>query len=109
MNTIDVDCNRCKLAGQCPKRGSSPVVFKNRKVFCKILGGYGRSPIDEEVLSDSSKEVSLTSGRCLTLVSIPFLDKASGTVCTELIKVFHQPILHAREKTTTIADSSKYR
>lgn len=108
MNTVDVECSKCKLANQCPKRGASPVVYKNKKIYCKILGGYGRLPLDEEVMSEASKEISRNNGRCLTLVIVPILDENSSTVGTELVKIFHQPVLHPREKTITIADSSKY-
>lgn len=92
-----MDCNRCKIASSCPKNGTSPTIFNNKKLFCNLVGGYGRIPIEESKLSEQSKELVKIYGPCLTIAEIPIMDQELGIIRTEIIKIFHQAVKHERE------------
>lgn len=99
-NVLQMQCSRCQVAQTCPRRGSSPLHLGGRTpVFCRIVGGYGRTPLDDGAMSPETKERSLRDGPCLTIAEVPTKDEHSGHVYFEVTKVFHHPVLHPREKT----------
>jgi hypothetical protein len=65
--------------------------------YCKIIGGYGRKPVDPAILSPESLSIS-TPGSCLTIAYIPVVDKETGQIIMKLTKIFAPPVLHEREK-----------
>lgn len=100
MNNLDMVCSKCKIAECCPKKGSSPLVIPGKKPeMCQLVNGYGRDPISDDKLSEESKQLVDKQGRCLSIAEIPVLDEHTGKIYREIVKIFHQPILHPREKT----------
>jgi|HubBroStandDraft_6_1064221.scaffolds.fasta_scaffold574155_2 hypothetical protein len=100
QNTLQVTCDKCKVAETCPKKGSSPAIFPHlnkRKLFCHIIGGYGRVPVRESLLSEESKEKSKVNGPCLTIAHVPTYDESTGMLTDEVVKIFSKPIKHPRE------------
>jgi hypothetical protein len=96
---LTVICTTCKVASTCPKKGSSPLKLPNGKqLMCKILGGYGRKPLEPKVMSKETRELAEKDGPCLTIAEVPALDPASGLVYYDTVKIMSQPILHPREK-----------
>lgn len=92
-------CKTCKLAETCPDKGSSPLITKgNKQVYCELLGNYGIDPVEESILSPDSLVRMKKDGPCTSYVQIPKFDKDSGTVYTEPKVIFHQPILHERQR-----------
>ncbi len=61
------------------------------------MGGYGRTPVDPRILGDESREAAAKSGPCLTLAEVPRLDKESGNIIFDVVKIFSPPVLHERE------------
>lgn len=101
MNSLPVKCDVCKVAQTCPKKGSSPLVLRSKKqIFCQLVGGYGRVPVDQSILSEESRARSVSDGPCVTIAEVPQFDEGSGTVHIEVVKVFHAAVLHEREKTS---------
>lgn len=99
-------CDRCPISNFCPKNGQSPSFLKNgARVYCKIVGGFGRKSVDEQILSEDSKEKIKLSGSSLTIAYIPVLKTEDGmNFETELFKIFHPPVLSPREKIPNIID-----
>lgn len=98
---LDMTCERCAVATKCPKNGSSPTLTQGgKRSLCRILGGYGRVPVDPAVLSADSLVRSKKDGPCLTLAEVPKVE--DGQVIWELTKVFHHPVIGAREKPDAI-------
>jgi hypothetical protein len=101
MTALEMTCDRCAVATTCPKRGASPLFYGGgKRVHCRILGGYGRQPVDKEILSSESLERYGKDGPCLTLADIPVLE--DGQVSWETVKIFHQAVLGDRERPTAI-------
>lgn len=100
-NALQLHCKQCKIAEHCPANGASPLYLSGgrRMVVCQIPGGYGRKPPRSEAVSAESKELQKKHGECLTMAQVPRLDVDSGHVYTEVVKVWHPPVLHPREKT----------
>lgn len=101
MNSLSMDCTQCRVASTCPKRGSSPLALKQKidgktQYKCEIIGGYGRTPINPDILSKKSKKLAAKNGPCLTLAHVPYVDEG-GNVSYEVVKIFSLPVLHARE------------
>jgi hypothetical protein len=94
-----MQCDKCRVAQHCQKQGSSPLYNNTTMLLCRIVGGYGKEPVPLAILSESSKKLVEEHGPCLTIAEIPIRDEASGDVYFETIKIFHEPILHEREKT----------
>jgi len=116
-----MECSRCPVINSCPKKGSSPLVMGSKKVYCEVIGGFNRKPIDEGSLSPSSLELARKNGFCVSFVSIPekvvirsnhsksiYVDDHNGhiDVVLKIEKIFHEPILSDREKNviTTMSD-----
>lgn len=101
MNSLQMTCDKCRVASTCPARGSSPVVGANGrpKAFCRILGGYGRDPVDPAILSEDSRRRSEADGPCLTLAEVP-----DQTGNYSIVKVFSPPVRHDRESTSELLD-----
>ena len=100
VNDLQITCVKCKVASTCPRRGSSPMLVSQsskKYVFCKIVGGYGRDPVDKSLLSQESIECYEKNGPCLTIAYIPTYDKENDMVVPELTKIFSQPVKHPRE------------
>src|SRR5271157_1926047 len=99
-NPLMMQCSKCRVAETCPRRGSSPLPLPKsgtRKVFCYIIGGYGREPVEKRKLSAESLARSEKDGPCMTLARVPYIDEETGTLQYEMVKVFSQPMLHPRE------------
>lgn len=102
VNYLPMECSKCRVAHSCPKKGSSPLTLPgNKKALCSLVGGYGRTPVRQEILGEESREASAKNGPCLTIAEVPRLDEDSGLLIYELEKIFSQPVLHERE---TVSD-----
>lgn len=93
---IEMECNRCSVANTCPRRGASPLNLDGKMLKCRIVGGFGRNPVDRTVLSDASKAASDKDGPCLTIAEVPTLDDQKF-LTMEVVKIFSPPNLAARE------------
>lgn len=101
-NNLEMECVKCKVANTCPSFGSSPMKVPGGYIVkCVIVGGFGRTPIDQTILSDESKEKSMRDGPCLTIAEIPSMDD-DGRVSLNVTKIFSEPVLHDREKVPDI-------
>ena len=100
---LRVVCESCKVSNECSKKNSSPLKVNNRVYYCYLLNGYGRVPLDESKLSEESKEKVRKFGPCLTIAQVPTVDE-SGRAEWVVEKVFSQPVLHGREKTSVILE-----
>jgi hypothetical protein len=99
VNSLPMECSKCRVAGTCPRKGSSPLTLPgNKRALCSILGGYGRTPVDKSILGPESLAESERSGPCLTLAQVPRLDPSSGKLIQDLVKIFSPPVLHPRER-----------
>jgi hypothetical protein len=107
-NVLMLHCLKCKVSGSCPRSGSSPLKpaagTREKPLFCRVVGGYGQSPVDRSILSEELAARSDKDGPCLTLAEVPTREP-SGHVHFELVKVFHHPIVHPRSTTTERMDS----
>ena len=98
-------CSKCKVASTCPRNGSSPLYLGSGKpVLCRIVGGYGRTEIPEEKMSDESRATARENGPCLTIAEVPTIDDPSGKMYFEVVKIWGHPIRHARESTTALTE-----
>lgn len=99
VNTLEMTCQKCKVASTCPKYGASPLKTpKMRKpLFCHIQGVFGRVPIDPARLSEESKVRSAKDGPCATFAVVPVIDEASQMLVHENVVIFSPPNLHPRE------------
>ena len=98
-NILNMTCDKCRVADTCPKKGTSPLILPNKKQLqCRILGGYGRTPIDPSKISEESRRIAAQDGPCLTIAEIPAIDPASGKIYYGVTKIFSPPVLHPREK-----------
>lgn len=104
---LERECAKCAVSATCPSRGSSPLIFNNHRIACRIVGGFGRVPVDRSVLSEESKAVSDKNGPCLTVAEVPRVD--DGRIVFDVVKIFSPPILLDREKqpVTTVSDLSE--
>jgi hypothetical protein len=103
---IKMECKNCLVAKYCPKNGSSPQRLENGKdITCRLVGGYGKKPVDKEILSEESKELVANNGKCLTIAEVP--DVFRNDVVYNVVKVFSPPVLHERENTSYVADAIK--
>jgi hypothetical protein len=101
MQQLEMTCERCAVAAKCPKKGASPAFTPGgKRALCRILGGYGRVPVDPGVLSPESLARSKKDGPCLTLAEVPVVE--DGQVGWELTKIFSHPVIGAREKPDAI-------
>jgi hypothetical protein len=100
MNYLQAECAKCKVADTCPRKGSSPLIMSGgtKKLFCNIIGGYSKTPVDKSILSPESLERYEKDGPCLTIAEVPTRNN-DGNIITEVVKIFSNPILHEREKT----------
>ena len=103
IKPLEMTCESCKISATCYKKGSSPLNVQGRLIKCRILNGYSKIEVDDSKLSDTSKELKMKNGPCLSIAEVPTLVE-SGHMVFEVVKIFHHPILHPREKTTFIAD-----
>ena len=95
---LKMKCEKCKILEYCPKKGGSPISINNRQEVCHVIGGYGREPVKEHLLSKESKKLVSKYGDCLSIVEVPIQDEYTKKFYREVIKVFHPPIFHPREK-----------
>jgi hypothetical protein len=92
---MNVTCNKCRVSKWCPKKGFSPTKYEGETFMCKLIGNYGRNPIDRNHISDESLVSYEKNGPCLTLMnSWEFHD---GTMFPIILKVWSPPILSPRE------------
>lgn len=66
------------------------------KMVCRIVGGYGRQPVDPAILSPESLERSKSDGPCLTIAEVPSV--VDGTFVIDVVKIFAPAVTHEREK-----------
>jgi hypothetical protein len=106
MAALEMHCKKCKVASTCPAFGASPLALENgrKMVFCRLLEGYASKPIDDAALSEESRKTRDKNGPCLSFAEVPRLDTASGKTYTEVVKIFHHPILHPRQTTSEVMD-----
>jgi len=101
VNSLQMECTKCKVASTCPRKGASPIVVRGsgtRKVHCYIVGGYGRTPVERRILSETSKQIADRDGPCLTIAYVPVIDELTDELQFEITKIFSPPVLHEREK-----------
>lgn len=99
--TLKMECSRCAVANTCPERGISPKILNNVQLSCRIIGGYGKVPIDASVLSDESKALMEKNGPCLTVAEVPIGDDLN-LIEWKVIKIFSPPVSHERETTHVV-------
>lgn len=104
-NILVMECLNCKVSEHCSSRGSSPLMFKGAKVLCRLIGGYGKKPVDLSILSEESKKLVSEYRECLTIAEVPIIDECSGMMTYQIVKIFAPPVLHGRE--TVPADQMK--
>lgn len=98
---LTVECSKCLVAPTCPRKGSSPAYTKaGKKVLCVLVGGYGRKPVDAEILSADSLERSLRDGPCMTIAEVPTFEDEMFEM--RITTIFAPAVLHPRETTTDI-------
>lgn len=93
---LEMECSRCSVAKNCPRYGTSPITLPKNILRCRIVGGFGRVPIDKAVLSKESAALYEKNGPCLTVAEIPSVDD-QGYVLFEVVKIFSPPCLSDRE------------
>ena len=94
--TLEMTCDKCKVAETCPAKGASPLLIGGKMAAkCQLVGGYGRNPVDRDVLGVEARVASDRDGPCLTLAQVPRVE--DGHLVRELIKVFSKPVRHGRE------------
>ena len=105
---LDIECSKCAVSNYCTKKGSSPAYLSNgRKVLCRLVGGYGREPVDKTILSEESKKLANENGPCLTIAEVPVI--VGNDVFFELEKIFAPAVTHNRETTTLDLEIGKLR
>jgi hypothetical protein len=102
MGILEVECAKCRVSPTCPSRGSSPLLHGGKRHVCRVIGGYGRVPVDPGILSPESAARAAADGPCLTLAEVPALE--GDLVVTTVVKVFSPPVLSDRETTTIMMD-----
>ncbi len=75
-----------------------------RVARCRLIGGYGRTPVEDSILSSDSLLRKKHHGGCLTLAEVPEFDGSDRIIYT-LLKIFSPANLHPREKTSMTIDS----
>ncbi len=104
-NKLQMGCKKCRVSTECPSNGSSPLKLgSGRSVLCKLVGGYGQTPIPESKMSEESKVLAKEHGPCLTIAEVPTIDEDSGKLYFKIVKVWSQPQLHSRQTTTMMMD-----
>jgi hypothetical protein len=101
---LEMTCEKCAVRETCPRSGSSPAFLLGKQMKCRLVGGYGRLPVDPEILSDESKRLATQNGPCITIAEVPCLSD-DGAIDFEVIKVFSKPILSDRESSDMPLDS----
>lgn len=99
---LNIECEKCQVSKNCEKNGSSPLEYDGKKYYCKLVGGYGRKPVDETILSEESLKKMKESGPCLTIVEIPIVEDEILTYKAH--KIFSEAVLHPREVNVPPAD-----
>jgi hypothetical protein len=77
-------------------------VNKKKVAFCRLLGGYGRVPVDTHILSAESLVKANRDGNCITIAEVPFLDPDTKKIAFEMVKVFAPAVKHPRETASPI-------
>ena len=95
-------CDKCLVNKSCQYKGSSPTTYKKKTFSCEIIGGYGREEVPDEKLSEENKENKKKFGKSLTIFHTPLIEDEILTTVVNV--VFHEPIVHAREKTNYMLD-----
>ncbi len=106
-NSMDMRCDKCKVRNSCPRAGTSPLTVEHlrpKHYLCRIVGGYGRLAVSNNVLSEDSVKLSKIFGPSLTIAEIPTYIEGPDKVVYETVKIFARPILHAREQSTEPMD-----
>lgn len=94
-----MECSRCRVATTCPRKGSSPLTMSGgTKMFCNVIGGYSKTPVDKSILSAESLVRYEKDGPCITIAEVP-IRNTDGNINTEVVIIFSKPVLHERETT----------
>lgn len=101
---IEIECSRCSVSDYCPKKGSSPISHGKNILKCRIMGGFGRKPVDKSILSDESLKLFEKNGPCLTIAEVPSVDD-QGFVTYKVEKIFSPPCLSSRETNVAVTSS----
>jgi hypothetical protein len=80
------------------------MTHKNKRYICRLVGGYGQSPVDESILSEESKKIAKLNGYCMTIAEVPVI-QVDDNVGFEITKIFSQPIISEHQKTNIPLDS----
>jgi hypothetical protein len=100
---METECSKCLVSKTCSKRGSSPLIFGGKTFKCRIVGGFGRKPIDKSVLSEESIKSCKENGPCLTVAEVPTVE--DGFVIFVVTKIFSPPCLSQRETNVAVTSS----
>lgn len=99
---LRMECNKCRVSKFCGKKGISPTRLNNGiNIYCRLVGGYGRIPVDKEILSEDSKTIVSKNGRCLTIAEVP--EVVGNDFIFHVEKIFHPPVKHEREISNNMA------
>lgn len=100
---LEMVCDKCAVAGTCPRKGSSPILVGKSLVKCRIVNGFGKKPIEKHILSPESLKISERDGPCLTVAEVPSFSE--GELSFDVVKIFSPPVLAQREMTQTVTSS----
>lgn len=100
---MEMECAKCFVSNTCSRRGSSPLAFEGRVFKCRIIGGFGRKPIDKSILSAESVKSCEKDGPCLTVAEVPTVE--DGFVTFAVTKIFSPPCLSQRETNVAVTSS----
>lgn len=101
---IEMECARCAVASTCPRRGSSPLLYGKHSIKCRIIGGFGKIPLDKSILSSESLKKTKKDGECLTVAEVPAIE--DEIVIYNVTKIFSPPVLSDREKNVATTSSN---
>ncbi len=100
MKVIETDCRSCKISKNCPEKGGIPLIHNKKPHRCAVYNGYAGTEIDKEALSKESTEIAEKNGYCVSIVGKPYIE--DGEVKEKILKIFHDKILHPRQKARNI-------
>lgn len=93
---LEMVCSKCRVSGNCPAKGSSPLLNNGKMIAkCRLVGGYGRVELDKSILSPESNQISKKNGLCLTIAEVPKME--NDMIIYDMVKIFSHPITHERE------------
>jgi hypothetical protein len=100
---LEMVCDKCAVSTTCPKKGSSPISISTSVLKCKIIGGFGTTPMDRSSMSEESIKTSDRDGPCLTVAEVPRTNGSS--VEWDVVKIFAPPYVPDRDKKVIVTSS----